>query len=151
MTQEQFERLTPYSGVMHNALYLSYARVGDAEMMKTLNEVSKEIWNIPIEGGCSHCLMNHIKRVGKAYFDYKKTEEKRLELEAKAKQEAEEKARLEQEAKEKQEQEAAKATEQEKAPVTTVVQPINNTRRTRTNNNGSTNSEQKPKGKGRKN
>lgn len=122
MTQEQFERLTPYSGVMYNAVYLSYARVGDPEMVKTLNEVSKEIWNIGIEGGCNHCFMNHLKRIGKAYFEFKKTEEKRLELEAQAKAqaEAEEKARIEKEELEK------------KIAEEGVIQPINNTRQKNT-------------------
>ena len=139
MTKEQFERLTPYSGVMYNAVYLNYARVGDSVMMNTLNEVSKEIWNISIEGGCSHCLMNHLKRIGKAYFDFKKTEEKRLELEAeeKARLEAEEKARLEKEELEK------KIAEEGK------VQPVNNNNRTNTKNDGEE-TKQKPKGTGRR-
>lgn len=130
MTKEQFDRLTPYSGVMYNAVYLNYARVGDSEMMNTLNEVSKEIWNISIEGGCSHCLMNHIKRIGKAYFEYKKTEDKRLELEAQAKaqQEAEEKARLEAEEKARIEKEELEKKIAEEG----VIQPINNTRQKNT-------------------
>ena len=128
MTKEQFERLTPYSGVMYNAVYLSYARVGDPEMVKTLNEVSKEIWNIGIEGGCNHCFMNHLKRIGKAYFEFKKTEEKRLELEAQAKAqaEAEEKAKQEEELKKKLE-EANKLLDQ-KIEEAGKIQPINNNR-----------------------
>lgn len=151
MTQKQYETLKPYKDTLFSAYHLSYARLGNPEMIAAFDEVSKELFGSGINGGCSHCVMSKLKQLAKPFFEMEETEKKRLELEAKAKQEAEEKARLEQEAKEKQEQEAAKTAEQEKAPVTTVVQPINNTRRTRTNNNGSKNSEQKPKGKGSKN
>jgi hypothetical protein len=85
-TKEQFETLQKYEGQLYNALNLNYARVGEPNMIADLNRISKEVSNIEIIGGCSHCLMNHLKRLAKPYFEQKKTMEKAAELE-KAKQE----------------------------------------------------------------
>lgn len=86
-TKEQFETLQKYEGQLYNALNLNYARVGEPNMIADLNRVSKEVSNIEIIGGCSHCLMNHLKRLAKPYFEQKKTMEKAAELE-KAKKDA---------------------------------------------------------------
>ena len=62
-TKEQFETLQKYEGQLYNALNLNYARVGEPNMIADLNRISKEVSNIEIIGGCSHCLMNHLKRL----------------------------------------------------------------------------------------
>lgn len=80
-TKEQFETLQKYEGQLYNALNLNYARVGEPNMIDDLNRISKEVSNIEIIGGCSHCLMNHLKRLAKPYFEQKKTMEKAAELE----------------------------------------------------------------------
>ena len=80
-TKEQFETLQKYEGQLYNALNLNYARVGEPNMIADLNRISKEVSNIEIIGGCSHCLMNHLKRLAKPYFEQKKTMEKAAELE----------------------------------------------------------------------
>lgn len=82
-TKEQFETLQKYEGQLYNALNLNYARVGEPNMIADLNRVSKEVSNIEIIGGCSHCLMNHLKRLAKPYFEQKKLMEEEAKKEVK--------------------------------------------------------------------
>ncbi len=82
-TKEQFETLAKYEGTLYNALHLNYARVGNGEMIADLDRVSKEVSNITVVGGCSHCLMNHLKRLAKPYFEQKKLMEEEAKKEVK--------------------------------------------------------------------
>lgn len=89
-TEEQFKTLQKYEGKLYNALYLNYVRINDSDLVKDLDQISQDVSGIGITGGCSHCLMNHIKRLAKPYFDQKALREKRAELEKAAKAAAKE-------------------------------------------------------------
>jgi len=85
-TQEQYNRLAKYEQQLFYALHCNFARLTDADALKTLNEVSVEAFNIPIQGNCGHCLMNNLKRLAQPYFQMKEKKAKEEEL-AKLKEE----------------------------------------------------------------
>ena len=79
-TKEQYDKLSKYEQQLLYALHCNFARLSDADALKTMNEVSMEAFNIPVQGNCGHCLMNNLKRLAKPYFEMKEKMEKEAEL-----------------------------------------------------------------------
>lgn len=74
MTQERFEALEPFSGHLYTAAYCSFIRLTDNKAKAVLEKLYLEEFGNSgnILGGCNRCVLNALKKLGLAYFKYKK-------------------------------------------------------------------------------
>lgn len=74
MTQERYEALQPFSGVLYTAAYASFIRLTDSKAKAVLEKLYTDEFGHSgnILGGCNRCVLNALAKLGKAYFAFEK-------------------------------------------------------------------------------
>lgn len=70
MTNEIFEKLTPYRENLYTSTYGDYVRLMSIKDKEILGQIYKEHFNKDSKmlNGCTRCLLSNLKELGKDYF-----------------------------------------------------------------------------------
>lgn len=73
MTVEQYEILAKYEMNLHTALYADYFRNMTSKAYDEIDDIYFDLFkeHSQIKTGCGHCVLSSLKKIAKAYFDYK--------------------------------------------------------------------------------
>lgn len=81
MTEEIFNRLTPYRKQLYTACNFAYVRLTSVKEKEDLAEIYKDNFNKEsgIMGGCSRCILRDCKALGVQYFAIEKEKKENKE------------------------------------------------------------------------
>ena len=72
LTQEQYEKLTPYKENLINAYKHSFVRMPGTDFIKVA-EIYNEVFGTPLtksQMGCNTCRLNTLRKLGELYANY---------------------------------------------------------------------------------
>lgn len=77
ITKEQHERLKEYESYLHSSYYANYCRNMGTQRVLALDAIYKEIFghDSRLTSGCSYCVLEDMKKLGKVFYEYKEEEE----------------------------------------------------------------------------
>lgn len=77
-SKEDYEKLKNIEDKLYTACYCQFVRLTNKEHILMADEIYKKVFHTSqgILGGCSHCVYEACKKLGKLYFEDKKAYEK---------------------------------------------------------------------------
>lgn len=75
--KENYEELKRVEHILYTACFCNFVRIANREDTNILDRIYKETFHTDkgIVGGCSHCVYEACKKLGKLYFEDKKAYE----------------------------------------------------------------------------
>ena len=75
--KENYEELKRVEHILYTACFCNFVRIANREDTNVLDRIYKETFHTDkgIVGGCSHCVYEACKKLGKLYFEDKKAYE----------------------------------------------------------------------------